>query len=398
LIIAQYFHPDVGGASTRAYNSAMALKMQGCDVTVVTAFPHYPHGNVPSKYKGKFMTQEEISDLKVIRTWIPSLPHSSIRNRIMLHFSFIFSSLFAMGQIKKFDVIIAMNPNFFSFYSAAIYGLIFHRKIIRNVDDLWPEVFYDLGIVKSRLAKKVLDTVAKLSYRYSSFLIPVSLGYVKTLTEKYGIPTKKIIVIEHGVDINKFEKIDRIESKTPSKKIIMYSGALTEGYDFESLLQAAKILDTKPIHFIIRGSGTMFDHILNMTKEYQLSNIEVSNTVLSMEDLVTLLNSADIFLLPMKSIGVIDEGLPTKISEYQALGKPIICISEGEPGRYILRCQSGLVVRPTQPRELAEAILNLASDEALCKRLGENGYIHVINNLTLDKIGNRLVQVINQCC
>lgn len=396
LIIAQYFSPDIGGGSTRAYNSALALKMQGWDVTVVTAFPHYPHGNVPMKYNGKLMTLEEIKGLRVIRTWIPSIPHSSVRNRIILHSTFVLMSLFAMRYVRNLDIIFAMNPNLFSFYSAIIYRLIFRKKIIRNVDDLWPEVFYDLGIIKSSLVKRVLDVAAKISYQHSSCIIPVSAGYVTTLIHKYKIPIKKIVVIEHGVDLEKFQRKEEIHFQRKGKRIVMYSGALAEGYDFENVLQAAKILDEESIHFIIRGTGSMFNQIVNKMKEYRLTNVEVSNTLLSAEDLVSLLNNADMFILPMNSTGVIDQGLPTKILEYQALGKPIICVSQGEPGRYVLESHSGLVVEPKKPQALAQAILKLASDDALSKRLGKNGHTHVVNSLTFDKIGKRLVEVIKR--
>ncbi|MGC1132952.1 MAG: hypothetical protein WA941_09015, partial [Nitrososphaeraceae archaeon] len=77
-MLAQYFTPDVNGASTRVYNAAQGLMMQGCDVTVVTAFPHYPTGHIPAKYKRKILTREEIDGVKVIRTWIPNLSHSFI--------------------------------------------------------------------------------------------------------------------------------------------------------------------------------------------------------------------------------------------------------------------------------------------------------------------------------
>lgn len=396
LVIAQYFYPDIGGASTRAYNSALALKKQGCEVTVVTSFPHYPHGNIPPEYGKKIVAKEVISDIKVIRTWIPSLPHSSVRNRVILNLSFILSSLMAIGRIKRPNIIIAMNPNLFSFFSAIVYRIVYRRRIIRNVDDLWPEVFYDLGIVKSRVARKFLDIAAKLSYHHSSSLIPVSEGYVKTLVEKYDVPLEKITVIEHGVDLNKFRRKMTDDSPKIGKKIIMYSGALAVGYDFKSIVQAAKMLEAEPIHFIIRGNGPMYADILRLVEEYQVSNVEVSNTLLPIQDLVSLLNTADIFILPMNSTGVIDEGLPTKILEYQALGKPIICISEGEPGRYILRCQCGLVVRPSQPLELAENIVKLAGDDTLCKELGENGYSYITNNLTFEKIGKRLLDVIEK--
>ena len=372
------------------------MKSQGVDVTVVTAFPHYPHGNVPIKYKGKILIEEQIGDVKTIRTWIPSLPHSSVKNRIFLHLLFILSSLSALRRVTKPDIIIAMNPNLFAFYSAIIYALIFRRKIIRNVDDLWPEVFYDLGIVKSRLAKKVLDLIAKISYSHTASLIPVSAGYTKTLTEKYNIPAEKITVIEQGVDVHKFKRRTKTGSGIDGKKIVMYSGALTEGYDFESLIQAAKILQTEPLRFVIRGTGAMFEDIMRSVEDNKVLNLDLSNNILSTEELVALMNSADMFVLPMNSGGVIDEGLPTKILEYQALGKPIICISAGEPGRYVLRCKSGLVVPPKQLEALAMTIKNLAKDEVLRNELGNNGYKHVMSNLTFDKLGERLLDVIKK--
>ena len=396
LIIAQYFYPDFGGASTRAFNSALALKIQGCEVTVVTAFPHYPHGIVPDKYKGKLLIQEEISNLKVIRTWIPSLPHSSVRNRITLHLSFILSTLFALRHIKQIDIIFAMNPNLFSFYSATIYRLIFHKKLIRNVDDLWPEIFYDLGIVKSRLAKKILNRLAKFSYHSSSHLIPVSSGYIRTLVDKYRVPSEKITVIEQGVDVTRFRKATNAPSEPKTKKIILYSGALNEGYDFKAVIDTAKMLQTEPVHFIIRGSGVMYTSILMMIEENGLSNIEVNNKLLPIDELVSLMNEADIFLLPMNSPSVFDQGLPTKILEYQALAKPIVCISEGEASRYILQTKSGLVVRPGQIVQLANIITKLIRDDTLCRELGDNGYKNVINNLTLEKIGLRLLEIIKK--
>jgi len=51
LILAEYFPPDMGGGATRAYNVARGLVLNGCEVTVVAAFPHYPNEeSLPSIY------------------------------------------------------------------------------------------------------------------------------------------------------------------------------------------------------------------------------------------------------------------------------------------------------------------------------------------------------------
>jgi glycosyltransferase involved in cell wall biosynthesis len=400
LMISYYFPPDWNGDSTRAYNAARGLTIHGCNVTIVSAFPHYPYGYTSSKYKRKILTIEETDGMKVIRTWVPNLSHFPIIKRVLLHISFMFSCIFGLFYIKRnIDVIFAMNPNFFAFYPAFIYNILFHKKIIRNVDDLWPEVFYDLGIVKSRIIKRVLDFIACLSYRIPVAIIVVSPGYVETLITKYNVPQQKIVVIEHGVDTNIFHSLERnkysnYNHQNKKMKTIMYSGAMSVGYDLDIVMKSAKLLESEPVYFIIRGRGELLDRLNQMIRQYNLRNVEIKTDLLSKEGLVSFLNSADIFLLPMSSSRVIDQGLPTKLFEYQALGKPIICISNGEAGKYITKTQSGLTTTSRQPEELAQLIRRLLNDEELMKRLGTNGFNNVSSQLTLEIIGKRLIDII----
>ena len=398
LMISQYFPPDWNGASTRAYNAALGLKLQGYNVTVIAAFPHYPDGHIPSKYKGRILSLEEIDGIKLVRTWVPGFAHLPLIKRVLLHISFMLSSLLGIIHIRKVDVIFAMNPNLFAFLPALIYKVLFRKNIIRNVDDLWPEAFYDLGIIKSRFFKKILDFVASISYRIPVAIIPISHGYVQTLTTKYHIPQEKIMVIEHGVDTSKFHMFKKNSSiNNSNKKTIMYSGNLNLGYDFKTVIRAAKLLELQPVYFIIRGIGVLSDKVRQMVKEYDVKNVEVRTDLLSQEQLVSVLNSADIFLLPMNlDAKVMDQGLPTKLLEYQAIGKPIVCISNGEAGKYIIETQSGLVATTSKPEELAELIMQLVNDKDLAKRLGDNGFNNINNNLTLNMVGKRLIDIIRR--
>ena len=50
---------------------------------------------------------------------------------------------------------------------------------------------------------------------------------------------------------------------------------------------------------------------------------------------------------------------PIQMYEYRAAGKPIICCSSGQPGRYLSETKSGIVVKPGDCEALAEAILHL---------------------------------------
>jgi colanic acid biosynthesis glycosyl transferase WcaI len=391
LVIAQYFPPDMGGASARAFNVAKGLSEKGCDVTVVAAFPHYPHGKVPSRYRRKALTPEKIRGMRVLRVWIPGLPHDSIVNRILLHISFIVSSLFALPFVGEPDVIWAANPNLFSFFSALIYGFSKRKPIVRNVDDLWPEVFYEMGIVRSKLMRMLLDFLAKLSYAVPAAITPISAGYKRRIVKKYGVSSEKIHVVEVGVD--SIESLVSDEKKK-SQFLVMYSGILGVGYDFETILKAAGFLSKyEDIVFLIRGMGELAPRLERLIKELNPRNVVLDLNFLPRAKLSDLLRSADAFLLPMSSSSLVDEGLPTKVFEYQAYGKPIICCSEGEPARYIEAFRSGLVVKPGDPEAVANAVLRLYKDRKLGWELGRNGWKHVSENLISERIGERMYNV-----
>ena len=85
---------------------------------------------------------------------------------------------------------------FIEFFSENIY--------IRNVDDLWPEVFYDLNIATSGIIEKNIGFRCRDFYR-TQLLYPGKSRIRKTLTIKYNVPEEKIHVIEHGVDTRRFD-------------------------------------------------------------------------------------------------------------------------------------------------------------------------------------------------
>jgi glycosyltransferase involved in cell wall biosynthesis len=326
--------------------------------------------------------------------WIPPLPHNSIVNRIILHACFAVSALFALPFVGKVDVIWAANPNLFSFFPAIIYGFVKRRPIVRNVDDLWPEVFYELGIVRSKLIQKILDFLAWLSYAVPAAITPISLGYKRRIVEKYRIYADKIHVVGVGV-----ETVKPISSSAQDKKdrfVVMYSGVLGLGYDFSIVLDAASLLKkNENIVLIIRGAGELAPELKRRINELNLNNIILDTKLLPKDKLSALLASADVFLLPMAPIRCIDDGLPTKVFEYQTYGKPIICVSCGESARYIEKTRSGVVVRPNDAYGLADAITKLYKDRKLASELGWNGWQYVSENLTLEKVGQRMYDVLS---
>jgi len=393
LVLSQYFPPDVSGGATRAFNYSKCLEQQGYNVTVVTAYPHQ-HGPVPENYRNKLTKKEKFCNLNLIRVWIPSLLHSSIKNSAILNFSFCISSLFPLFSLKsKPDIILAFEPNLFSIIPAYIYSKLRGGIVIRIVDDMWPELLYEQKILKSNFLKKLLTSLAKFSYNYSKHIITLNNEVKESIHNSYGINNDKIDVISHGID----EKVFTFTKKERQKVFtLMYSGSLNTSYDFDLILNAAKKLKDKNIQFIIRGKGKQLSYLEDQKKKFQIDNLIIDPSFVPIEQLSSTLSRADVLLVPMVKGNSINLSLPTKILESQAIGRPIICCSSGAIGDYVKTTNSGIIVNEGDLAGFIDAILKLESNDQLCQEFGQNGRNFVEKNHTFEIIRNNLSSIIQK--
>jgi len=392
LVIAQLFPPDMGGGSTRAYNAVMGLLSSSCRVTVVAAFPHYPTGNIPQRYRHRLLVVENNAMLKVIRTWVPPLASKGIVNRLVLFISFIVSSLFAFPFVKEIDVVWAANPNIFSVFPAIFYGKVRSCPVVQNIDDPWPDALYDLDFFKRSWLRRVAELVSKFSYISSEALTPISPSYLELLVKKYGINEEKIFIIPAGVDLKRFARARAIlkKRKMETNFTVTYIGSFSIFYDFDQVLKAAELLSTEDnIRILIQGSGELANTIKLKAKMMNLSNIIIMNKIVSREEVARILNDSDALLLPL-SVRARKTGISSKLYEYQAAGKPIICCSTGMPGRYVFETGSGLVVEPGDYEGLARSILYLRDRPGVAEGFGEKGRRYVESNLSVEKIGLKM--------
>jgi glycosyltransferase involved in cell wall biosynthesis len=303
------------------------------------------------------------------------------------------SALLAIPIVRRPDVIWAASPSIFSSYPALIYHLLFRVPIVRNVDDLWPETALQQGIVKSRLGG-ISRAFARVAYCLAKSFTPISRGYIKTLRRTYNIAPQSIHVAEVGVDTNRFHPKSSANSSSRRFRVI-YSGILGVGYDFRTVLAAAeRIMDRGQIEFLIRGMGEMETFIRQYIEEKKLSNVTLSTEFLESDALVNLLQSADALLLPMASFESHDAGVPTKLMEYMACGRPVICVSKGISAEIVSKANCGYVVKPSCPEDLVDAIVQLRADPNLTM-MGQRGREYAVQHYSLPIIAKKLERAFN---
>lgn len=389
LIISQYYPPDLGGSTRRVSNAVEGLKQRGHDIDVITAFPHYPLGEIPPRYKKKLITIERTGTCRIIRVWVPPIAHIGFARRLLMYLLFSLTSLLAIPVVRKPDVIWAANPSVFSSFPGLIYSLLRRAPIVRNVDDLWPEAALQQMILNSKLTK-IGEAAAKIAYHLCGALTPISKGYCKSLVQKYAVPLEKLHVVEVGVDTRLFERSSGKSEKKSDVFTIVYSGLLGVGYDFETVLNAAEALhEDHSIHFLIRGIGEREHMLRRHALESGLDNLTISTDLLQIDQLVGLLVDADALILPMMPFDSHDAGVPTKLLEYMSCGRPIICGSRGESARIVENAKCGIVYPPSDSRSLVEAIQKL-KDSPFKEEMGQNGRLYAEQNYSLDIIASKL--------
>jgi hypothetical protein len=384
----------MGGGATRAYNVAKGLSKAGCAVTVVSAFPHYPTGNIPKKYRLKPLSIEYEGRLKIIRTFVPALASEGFVKRVLLFVSFMVSSLFALPFVGRVDVVWAANPNIISFYPGLIYKVMKHCPLFQNVDDLWPEALYDLGVSKQSFLARLGEFMAGIAYRLASAITPISPAYVDVITNKYKVDPRKVYVVRAGVDLNRFSYEERSVKDEYGKFTVLYIGAFSQAYDFDQVFKAAELLASfSDVKFVIQGGGELANALKSKVEEMKLRNVTVVDRIVSREEVARVLGEADALLLPLSGVGSIEMGISSKLYEYQAAGKPILCCSSGQPGHYVSKTTSGIVVKPRDFEALAKAILYLRDNPAVSEKLGKTGRRYVERNLSVEKIGLEMKSV-----
>ena len=389
LVIAQYFPPDIGGAATRAWNLAKGLALNNCNVTVVAAFPHYPHGRIPSEYKWKPLKVEWMGNMRVVKTFVPPLKSEGFFKRLLLMASFAVSALFALPFVGTVDAVWTS-----SWAPGWAYSRLKRCPLALNVDDLTIEDLVGLELSKENsLMIKAAEWIYRLFYVKGDLITPISPAYAEIISRKYCVQPNKIHLIRGGVDLSVFKPND--QNREDGKFTVLYSGAFSVAYDFDQIFKAAKIIEKRDntVEFVVQGKGPLLNSMRETVEKLKTKNVRIVDKLLSREAVSELLGQANALILPLVKFKKPYRGMSSKLYEYQAVGKPIICCSKGLPKNYVEETCSGIIVYPGDYQALAKAVIKLKNNPKLAHMLGKNGRACVESEASIEAIGLTMKRV-----
>lgn len=221
---------------------------------------------------------------------------------------------------------------------------------------------------------------------HMSAILGNSRAVIKQLREE-GVAGERLGLIYNGIDMRPYRALPRRDELRDALNITEPTLVLVTVANFipykghNDLLDAlSRIKDEipKPWLILFVGSGDAYEVVIR--KHATALRLDKQIRYLgARDDVPNILGAADIGVLSSH-----EEGFSNSVLEGMAASLPMVVTDVGGNTEAIIHGENGLVVAPRDPAALADAILSLAQDGTMRKRMGQAGHRRVETLFTMD--------------
>lgn len=235
----------------------------------------------------------------------------------------------------------------------------------------------------------------KLTF-WGKYVVTVSADMLPMLRKKLGVPSKKLRVVNNGIDSEKYyyypdEKIEALKERynVKDENVICLLGRIAPVKGHLFLLDALGDFMKKtdgdfPFKLLIAGDGLAEykDQIIQKAESYGLMDKIVFT---GYADPVDILNISDLMVLPSKN-----EGFPIVCIEAFALHVPVV---RSKVGGYSDMKDYCIGVDYGDINALSESIYNVLTYKSKATEMTDQAYHYYQENLTSQKMASKLIEI-----
>jgi glycosyltransferase involved in cell wall biosynthesis len=223
----------------------------------------------------------------------------------------------------------------------------------------------------SKRVKMLYIALERFCARFATRIIAVSRPNIQKGLDMGVCQEDKFALIYYGIDLEKFRhRVDRREvclelGLDPECKIVGMVGRLDKQKNPLDFIRAAAMTakEYPKVQFVIAGDGTLRPECERLIDELKLRDKFF---------LLGYRNDIDQIMpvLTMMALSSLWEGLPIVFQEAMSAGKPIVANDVDGARDAIVDEETGYLVTPHEPREMADRILELLNNDELCYEMG----------------------------
>jgi phosphatidylinositol alpha-1,6-mannosyltransferase len=242
-----------------------------------------------------------------------------------------------------------------------------------------------------------MRSIAGLALRGASRVVTIS-EFSRRAVEAHGVAAPAITVIRPGaVVVGAGEPPPRAPER--GRRVLLSVGRLVDTYKgHDMVIRALPLILAKApeTEYVIVGDGPLRQYLARLAESLGVA-AAVRFVGQADDDAVDAwYRACDVFVLASRESGVSGgaEGYGIVFVEASLRGKPVVGGRSGGVPDAVIDGETGLLVDPNDPADIAEAITRLLTDPELADRLGRGGRRRVVEDLSWPEYTARFSRVL----
>lgn len=323
------------------------------------------HGHSPCFYFFKSGTDKQDSNLKIQHAPLPSV------------FGKILFGFFKILFFKPCEVAYFYSPN-------ALFIPLYIACRMRGIKVVIEKT--ELDSIKP--FENYKDLLNKLLYRIDELLAERLSNQIIVISDRLKSIYSDSKLVGAFVP---YHSLHEYQEPKSNKFTIGYFGSFGGKDDVNTLLEAFQILKEKQLRVQLKLIGNLpnkYSYIRN--NEDVLIRSEVESNQIN-EELV----SCDVLIAIREKTDYADYGFPSKLAEYLATGRPVICTPSSDIPRLLKDEENALFTEFGNSRELAKNIEFVLNNPEIAHTIGLKGRTWALNNWHPDVVLKEWMDVVS---
>jgi glycosyltransferase involved in cell wall biosynthesis len=222
--------------------------------------------------------------------------------------------------------------------------------------------------------------IDRRAFRSSDLIIADTGAHKAYYCREFGVSPGRVAVIPVGFDDRVFsQELGTIPPAVPDGKApftVLFFGSFLPLHGADAVIEAARLVSEADASVVFRfiGSGQTLELVRGLAQKYKLANADFEGWLNQTELAERVARTADICLGIFGRTEKADRVVPHKVFQSMALGKPVITARTPAAEEFFTDGEDIVLCRKGEPRDLAEAILELKRDPVLRRRIAQRGH------------------------
>lgn len=396
IFAEQFYYPEGWGGAQIPRDITTCLARAGLRVSVVCGGEQY------APVDGDPGPDPRVDGVRIVR--LPRLLRGQVHSlKLLRQLWFYLLVLPVLLLQKRADLYVTQTNPPLLVPLIAFVAKLRNAPLMIIAQDLYPEVVIAHGMLRrDSLVTWILRKSFRWAYERARMVVALGPVMAERLQDK-GVAPDKIVLIsnwstgDEGVvrgAANKLRRAWNLEGKF----VVLYSGNLGIAHEFETIVLALELaVRRRPeIRLVVVGKGSRLEEVRELVRRRNLEEFVVFKNLVPADMLPHSIGLADLALVTLRESF---EGLvvPSKLLGYMSRGIPTLYVGPRSDVTAILeRSHGGVSFSTGATQEVADALVQLATDAEALSLMGKSASDYYERNLSRDVALNQYAEVVER--